>query len=57
MKVPTGICSECGYTIRLRKDGTVQRHDLFIGYWNDKSWCKGGLKPPSPAPESEKETG
>ena len=27
-----GNCQECGYSFRLRKDGTVQTHMLYVGF-------------------------
>jgi hypothetical protein len=37
-------CSACRYRWRLRKDGTVQHHQLYIG--DELHECAGSGKPP-----------
>jgi hypothetical protein len=41
-----GACSRCGYSFRLRRDGTVQAHHLFCGSDRYPDPCEGSGKPP-----------
>ncbi len=43
-----GRCSVCGYAFRLRKDGTVQTHRLWIGPMQ-LAPCSGSLEVPKEA--------
>jgi hypothetical protein len=49
MSRPRGACSGCGYRFPLRKDGTLQAHQLYEG-WGGRRWCDGGHKKPEPEP-------
>jgi len=32
-----GKCARCGYSFPLKRDGTVQRHRLYVG--SGRVWC------------------
>ncbi len=52
MSPPSGICSVCGRTIRLKMDGTVFHHgahDVPVGGgWYRRADCDGTNQPPKP---------
>lgn len=45
-------CTVCGYSARLRKDGTIQTHHGYIGKDREPD-CAGGRKPPKPYDPNE----
>jgi hypothetical protein len=47
-----GRCAVCGYSVRLRKNGAVQAHHLYIGAERQPD-CDGGGKPPRPYAPNE----
>lgn len=47
-KKPSARCVCCPYIIRLRKDGTVQKHTLFVGHV--VVICEGSRRPPKREP-------
>jgi len=47
-----GYCTVCGFSQRLRRDGTVQTHHGYIGKDREPD-CDGGGKPPKPYDPNE----
>ena len=48
-----GACSKCGYSFRLRRDGTVGVHRLYSGSDRNPDPCEGSGKPPRPFDPNE----
>jgi hypothetical protein len=47
-----GRCTVCGYSYRLRKDGTLQTHHTYIGKDRGPD-CAGSGEPPEPYDPNE----
>jgi hypothetical protein len=48
-----GACSKCGYSYRLRRDGTIGVHHLYCGSDRSPDPCEGSGKPPKPFDPNE----
>jgi hypothetical protein len=54
MGAKRGQCAVCGYSIRLRRDGTLQAHgDMSSEAADPFIHCKGSGKPPRPFDPNE----
>jgi hypothetical protein len=47
--VRRGACSKCGYSYRLRRDGSIGVHHLYSGSGRYPDPCEGSGRPPKPS--------